>query len=216
LKKSLDKSKPIPKSKIKNIIFDLGNTLIFFDHSYFFDGLANIEKGLNANKVKKFISEKKLDIKFNTGRISGKEFFKAVKKKFSIRTSYADFTFLYSDVFWENKPMIKLLENLIDEGRYKVFLLSNTDASHFNFILKNFPSINLIKNKVLSYKTNCMKPDRKIYKGMMERFNMNPEQSVFIDDVKTHLAAAAKLKFNTIHYTTHKSFLKKFNQLLKQ
>jgi len=207
--------KPLKSSKIKNIIFDLGNVLIFFDHGYFYDGLTNIEKGLNANKVKKFIYEKKLDIKFNTGRISGKEFFRAIKKKFDIKTSYTDFTYLYSDVFWENKPMIKLLENLIDEKKYKIFLLSNTDASHFNFILKNFPSINLIKNKVLSYKATCMKPDKKIYKGMIERFKINPEESVFIDDVKSHLLSAAKMKFHTIHYTNHRSFLKKYNQLMK-
>ena len=201
--------------KIKNIIFDLGNTLIFFDHGYFYDGLANIEKGLNANKLKKFICDKKLDVKIGTGRITSKEFFKTVKKKFNIKTGYADFNYLYCDVFWENKPMIKLLESLAEQKKYKIFLLSNTDPSHFNFILKNFPSINLIKNKVLSYRTKCLKPGSKIYREMITRFKLNPERSVFIDDIKSHLLAASKLKFHTIHYTSHKNFLKKFNQLVK-
>lgn len=201
--------------KIKNIIFDLGNTLIFFDHGYFYDGLANIEKGLNANKLKKFICDKQLDVKLAKGRITSKEFFKAVKKKFNIKTGYTDFIYLYSDVFWENKPMIKLLESLIDNRKYKIFLLSNTDPSHFNFILKNFPSINLIKNKVLSYRVNALKPEKKIFVDMTKRFKINPEHSVFIDDIKSYLLAAAKLKFNTIHYTTHKSFLRQFNKLIK-
>lgn len=200
--------------KIKNIIFDLGNVLIFFDHGYFYDGLANIEKGLNANKLKKFICDKKLDVKINTGRITGKEFFKTIKKKFNIKTGYTDFMYLYSDVFWENKPMIKLLENLADEKKYKVFLLSNTDPLHFNFILKNFPSVNLIKNKILSYKARAVKPEKKIYTEMIRKYNIDPERSVFIDDVKSHLLAAAKLKFNTIHYTTHKNFLKKYKLII--
>lgn len=203
------------KPKIKNIIFDLGNTLIFFDHAYFYDGLANIEKGLNANKLKKFITDKQLDIKIAKGRITGKEFFKAVKKKFDIKTGYNDFMYLYCDVFWENKPMIKLLETLVDERKYKIFLLSNTDPCHFSFILKNFPSINLIKNKVLSYKVNALKPEKKIFTGIAARFKINPEDSVFIDDIKPYLVAAGKLKFNTIHYTTHKSFLKQFSRLIK-
>jgi HAD superfamily hydrolase (TIGR01509 family) len=201
--------------KIKNIIFDLGNTLIFFDHGYFYDGLANIEKGLNANKLKKFITDKKLDIKLAKGRITAKEFFKAVKKKFNIKTGYSDFIYLYSDVFWENKPMIKLLEALVEERKYKIFLLSNTDPCHFSFILKNFPAINLIKNKVLSYRMNAMKPEKKIFVDMADRFKIKPEHSLFIDDIKPYLIAAERLKFNTIHYTTHKSFLKKFNSLVK-
>jgi FMN phosphatase YigB (HAD superfamily) len=205
----------LEKPKIKNIIFDLGNTLIFFDHGYFYDGLANLEKGLNAGKLKKFITSKKLDAKVSTGRITNKEFFRAIKKKFDIKTGFSDFNYLYSDVFWENKPMIKLLENLIDEGKYKIFLLSNTDPAHFSFILKNFPSINLIRNKVLSYKTRCLKPEKNIYKCMIERFTLIPEMSVFIDDIKSHLVTASKMKFHTIHYTTHKSFLKKFNKLIK-
>lgn len=199
--------------KIKNIIFDLGNTLIFFDHGYFYDGLANIEKGLNANKLKKFITEKQLDIKIAKGRITGKDFFKAVKKKFNIKAGYTDFNYLYCDVFWENKPMIKLLENMIDEKKYKVFLLSNTDPCHFSFILKNFPSINLIKNKVLSYKVNALKPEKKIFSDMLKKFKLNPEQTIFIDDIRQYTIAAAKLKINTIQYTTHKSFLRKFNKL---
>jgi putative hydrolase of the HAD superfamily len=202
--------------KIKNIIFDLGNTLIFFDHGYFYDGLANIEKGLNANKLKKFIAEKKLDVKLGKGRISGKDFFKAVKKKFNIKTGYSDFIYLYSDVFWENKPMVKLLENLIEERKYKIFLLSNTDPCHFSFILKNFPSVNLIKTKVLSYRVNAMKPEKKIFVDMAKRYKINPEQTVFIDDIKPYISAASKLKFNTIHYTTHKSFLRQFNKMLNK
>jgi putative hydrolase of the HAD superfamily len=205
----------LDKPKIKNIIFDLGNTLIFFDHSFFYDGLANIEKGLNANKLRKFILEKKLDVKLGKGRISGKDFFRAVKRKFDIKTSYADFIYLYSDVFWENKPMIRLLENLIEQKKYKIFLLSNTDSSHFNFILKNFPSINLIKNKVLSYKVDALKPERKIFTDMVKKYKINPACSVFIDDIKPYIIAASKLNFNTIHYTNHKTFLKKFNALLK-
>jgi len=205
----------LDKPKIKNIVFDLGNTLIFFDHSYFYDGLANIEKGLNANKLRKFILEKKLDVKLGKGRISSKDFFRAVKRKFDIKTSYADFIYLYSDVFWENKAMIRLLENLIEQKKYKIFLLSNTDSSHFNFILKNFPSINLIKNKVLSYKVDALKPERKIFIDMVKKYKINPAGSVFIDDIKPYIIAASKLNFNTIHYTNHKTFLKKFNALLK-
>ncbi len=201
--------------KIKNIIFDLGNTLIFFDHGYFYDGLANIEKGLNANKLKKFICDKRLDVKINTGRITSKEFFKAIKKKFNIKTSYTDFIYLYSDVFWENKPMIKLLENLIEDKKYKIFLLSNTDPAHFNFILKNFPSINLIKNKILSYKMKSAKPEKRIYTDMIKKYNIVPKSTVFIDDIKSYLLAANKLNFNTIHYTSHNAFLKKFKAFVR-
>ncbi|HRE40044.1 MAG TPA: HAD-IA family hydrolase [Ignavibacteria bacterium] len=200
--------------KIKNIIFDLGNTLIFFDFWYFYDGLSRLEKNLNLKKFVKFISEKKLDTKLATGKLRHKDFFKILKKKFELKIGYKDFIFLYSDIFWENSPMLKIFEKLVYEDKYKLILLSNTDSAHFNFITKNFPVISNFRFKILSYKVSMMKPQSKIFNYVINKYQLDPEETLLIDDMKDNIISASKIGLHSIHYRSHKKFQKDFKKFL--
>lgn len=203
------------KSGIKNIIFDLGNTLVYFDLGYFYSGVAEREKRLNAAKFKKFIIKNRLDIKLITGRLNHKDFFRKLKRKFDLKIGYNDFIYFYSDIFWVNENMKRFLEKISRVKKYKLFLLSNTDSPHINFIDKNFPFIKIIKNRVLSYKINMAKPDKKIFKYTIDKFKLLPEETVLIDDIKENLLSAQKLGINTIHYSSHRKFTSEFSKLIK-
>ena len=67
------------KGEIKNILFDLGNTLVYFDFWYFYDGVARLEKKQNPVKFKKFINESKFPDKLSMGKLKHKDFFKILK-----------------------------------------------------------------------------------------------------------------------------------------
>jgi len=203
------------KSGIKNIIFDLGNTLVYFDLGYFYSGIAEREKRLNAAKFKKFIIKNRLDIKLITGRLSHKDFFKKLKKKFDLKIGYNDFIYFYSDIFWVNENMKRFLEKISRVKKYKLYLLSNTDSPHINFINNNFPFIKIIKNRVLSYKVNMAKPDKKIFQYTLDKFKLLPEETVLIDDIKENLLSAQKLGINTIHYSSHRKFTSEISRLIK-
>lgn len=205
----------MPSGKIKNIILDLGNTLVYFDYCYFYDGVAKLEKKVNARKFKKYFVDNKFDIKIGSGKIDIKKAFKILKKKFGLKIGYSDFYYLYCDIFWENSGMKSFLENKFAESKYKLFMLSNVDSSHINFIDNNFPYVRLIKKRVLSYKAKTVKPDKKIYKHLLKKFQIVPEETVFVDDLKKNILAARTLNFNAIHYTSHKKFLREFNKLVK-
>ena len=205
----------MPSGKIKNIILDLGNTLVYFDYCYFYDGVAKLEKNVNARKLKKYFTDNKFDTKIGSGKLNIKQAFKILKKKFNLRISYADFYYLYCDIFWENSAMKNFLENKLLDSKYRLFMLSNVDSSHINFVDNNFPYVKNVKKRILSYKVKCIKPARKIYNHVLNRFNIDPEESIFIDDLKNNILSAKAAGFNTIHYTSHKRFLKEFNKLTK-
>ncbi|MGV8018561.1 MAG: HAD family hydrolase [Ignavibacteria bacterium] len=203
------------KYRVTNIVFDLGNTLVFFDHSYFFNGLAEREKKLSAAKFKRYIVKNKLDIKLVSGRMNHREFFRKLKKKFDLRIGYSDFIYFYSDVFWENSAMKRLLEKISRIKKYKLFLLSNTDSPHMSFIDKNFPYVRILNKRVLSYKVHMYKPQKKIFRYLLEKHKLNPDNTVLIDDVKDNVKAAASVGMHTIHYVTHKKFMSEFSKILK-
>jgi glucose-1-phosphatase len=201
--------------KIENIIFDLGNTLIYFDFCYFFEGISKLEKKFNSAKFKKYIYSNKLGEKLSTSRINHKDFFKKLKRQFKLKIGYSDFTYLYKDIFWENTPMKHFLEQLSLSGKYKLFLVSNTCSIHLNYINKNFPYINVIKNRIYSFKAKMLKPEKRMFRYFIGRFRIKPESSLYIDDLKENIRTAKLFGFKTILYTTHKSFIKQFNYLIR-
>ncbi len=205
----------MPSSKIKNIILDLGNTLVYFDYCYFYDGVARLEKRVNARGLKKYFTEHKFDLRLGANRIDLKEAFRLLKKKFDLKIGYNDFRYLYCDIFWENNQMKNFLENKLLDSDYKLYMLSNVDSSHINFIDHNFPYVRYIKRRILSYKVKAIKPDKKIYRHLIQKTGVNPSESIFVDDKKENILSARKLGFNAIHYTSHKRFLREFNKLMK-
>jgi len=203
------------KQGIRNIVFDLGNTLVYFDFSYFYNGIAEREKKLSAFKFKKYILDNKIDIKLMSGKAKPKDVFRHLKKKFDLKIGYNDFIYFYSDIFWVNNNMKKFLEKISRIKKYKLYLLSNTDSSHITFIDNNFPFIRVLKNRVLSYKVGMVKPDKKIFKYILNKYNLVPEETVLIDDMKDNIIAAQSLDIKTIHYNVHRKFTSEFSELVK-
>jgi HAD superfamily hydrolase (TIGR01509 family) len=204
------------KGPIENIIFDLGNTLVYFDFCYFYDRIALHEKNLNARSLKNFVINKKYDLKITRGTIGIKDLFKILKRKFKLKIGYADFLFFYSDIFWVNSPMKIFVEKISRIKRFNIFLLSNTDPIHINFIDKNFPFVRLLKNRVLSYKVKANKPQKKIFQYILQKYNLNPGKTLLIDDVKDNVRVSETLGIKAIHYKNHKVFLKQFSKLNKK
>jgi HAD superfamily hydrolase (TIGR01509 family) len=58
-----------------------------------------------------------------------------------------------------------------------------------------------------------VKPEKKIFRHLIETMNLNPAESLFIDDLKPNILAAVSLGFNTIHYSSHNKFLKEFRAI---
>lgn len=203
----------MPGREIKNIIFDLGNTLVYFDYSYFFEGVYKLDRKLKPAMLKKYFRDNRLDVHLGTGRITVRESFRKLKKKHDLRIGFGDFHELYCDIFWQNNEMKKFLEDKLLDSKFRLFMLSNTDSSHINFINKNFPYVKHIRRRILSYKVNSIKPEKKIFRHLTERMSIVPEESVFIDDMKPNILTARQLGFNAIHYTSHRKFLKEIGDI---
>ncbi len=203
------------KGPIENIIFDLGNTLVYFDFCYFYDRVALHEKNLNARSFKNFIISRKYDLKISRGTLSIKDFFKILKKKFKLKIGYSDFLFFYSDIFWVNVQMKIFLEKIARIKRFNILLLSNTDPVHINFIDRNFPFVRLLKKRVLSYKIRLNKPQKKIFQYVLQKYKLDPGKTLLIDDVKENVRVSETLGMKAIHYKNHRTFLKQFSKLNK-
>lgn len=81
------------------------------------------------------------------------------------------------------------LKELKSRG-YRIYLLSNYSEDHFQYISRTFNFFGLEDGRVISYQEKCLKPERRIYEILFERYGLVPEESVFLDDSPENIAGA--------------------------
>lgn len=70
--------------------------------------------------------------------------------------------------------------------------------------------------RVVSAEVHCVKPEPKIYELLLEKYHLQPEETVFIDDLEDNLEAARKLGIQTIHFTDVDSVRKQFEDMTQK
>ena len=94
---------------------------------------------------------------------------------------------------------IQILQEL-KSNDYKIYLLSNYIKEAFDYVQNSNDFFTIVDGKVISCEINSAKPEAKIYQSLLEKYNLTPEQCVFIDDVESNVSQAHSLNMKTIHY----------------
>ncbi|MCX5716060.1 MAG: HAD family phosphatase [Candidatus Omnitrophica bacterium] len=177
------------------IIFDLGNVILRFDHNI---SAAKITRrfGLKQKVVYDLFFESEATLLHDEGKISSREFFTRITKQLGIKISFGEFKNYWCNIFSPNKGMIPLVKRL--RKKYKVYLMSNINRLHFDFIKKNFSVIKNFDGVILSYKVHALKPDPRIYKEAFRRAKTKPARTVYIDDRRDLIELSRPLGMNNI------------------
>jgi len=189
--------------KIKNIFFDLGNVLVYFDHTILLNFFEINEK--NNNKLKK------LFIDFNCGRISAQDFYIRIKIYLKKDISFEKFKKIWSEIFELNNEMLDFAV-LMKRQDKNIFIISNTDELHFNYIINKWKELEQFDGYILSYRVGAMKPDPVIYKYAIEKYNIIPQESLIIDDLPENIEGAKKFDFNTVLFKDNGDFKEKISK----
>ena len=92
------------------------------------------------------------------------------------------------------------LKDLKSRG-YNIYLLSNYPRRLFALHTPRFHFLPYTDGRVVSYEYHVTKPDAAIYEHLCSKYNLVPEESIFLDDRQANLDAAAKLGFHTLLVT---------------
>ena len=91
----------------------------------------------------------------------------------------------YNNFAQVDERVLQLIQKLKDNN-YKIYLLSNINPYTFEFVNKS-GLFNLVDGYVLSYKEHKVKPYKAIYNVLLERYNLIPNECLFIDDNKKNI-----------------------------
>jgi epoxide hydrolase-like predicted phosphatase len=184
---------------IKCVISDLGNVILKFDNSIFFRKMSKISPHTPEQMAQLVTENSGLLRAFGTGKISPLEFYKEVSQKLQLTIDFESFFSAYNDVFGPKTEVLKILMQL--KTKYRLILLSNTDAMHVGFIKKKFPEMFFFDDYVLSCEVGWMKPHPRIYQIALRRAKAEAGECVFNDDIEENIEGAAKMGIHTILFT---------------
>ncbi len=192
-------------------LFDLGGVFFDWDPNHFFKNV------FDDDEERKYFLSKVCNDQWNFQQDAGRSIAEAESElipKFphyenEIKMYYKNHRKMIRGIFEES---IEVLRQLKDKN-YKCYVLSNWSAETFEGIPIDFPFMQLFDGLLISGEDKLIKPDQAIYELAKNRFNLDPEETVFIDDKLENIEAAQKMNFKTIHLTNPKNIemeIKKF------
>ena len=95
---------------------------------------------------------------------------------------------------------VEVLKELKDSGRYRLYALTNWSAETFPIAVGKYDFLGWFDGRVVSGEEKTRKPFRNMYTTLIERFGIDPQKAVFVDDNERNLTPAEVLGMATIHF----------------
>lgn len=176
---------------IKNIIFDFGD--IFID----LDKPATVNEFLKLGLTAPIAEIDKLNQAYEVGNISTEAFIQQYEAWLP-EASENEIINAWNSIIKEFPvKRLEFLQKLQAEGNYRILLLSNTNNLHIEYIKEHVSFFEDFKacfdQFYLSQEIGFRKPNVDIYEFVLKINNLNPSETLFIDDTKDNTDTAAKL-----------------------
>ncbi|WP_207536475.1 HAD family hydrolase [Desertivirga arenae] len=96
---------------------------------------------------------------------------------------------------------VNIFKRLKDSGKYKIYALTNWSHETFPIAQEKFEFLNWFDGVVVSGTEKMRKPQPEFYQLLLDRYDVKPEEAVFIDDNFRNIEAGRKLGIDSIHFT---------------
>lgn len=198
-----------PTLSIAAIAFDLGKVLVKVDHSRFCNRLAELA-GRTTEEVYVAVFQTSLEPDYDTGRISSQEFHRRVQSHFHLDLPFPLFRQMWAEIFDPLEDMEAVAGRLAQ--RYPLYLLSNTNEMHFQYIQENYaPLLSPFRAFILSYLVGSRKPEPQIFQALIREAGLPPAQILYTDDRPEFVEAARALGLVAWNFTSPRDFKKQLN-----
>ena len=182
----------------KAILFDLGKVLINFDFRRGYRALEGLCP-YAAEEIPRRLARSGLVERFETGLVEPRDFVDQICGILDLQVDYDQFRGIWSSIFTDILIPESMLEGLA--RRYRLVLISNTNALHFEMIretyghlLRHFDAL------VLSHEVHAMKPMPEIFQAAVECANCRPQECFYTDDIVPYVEAARRMGIDAVTF----------------
>jgi putative hydrolase of the HAD superfamily len=182
---------------INTLIFDFGDVFINLDKL----AIERSMSKLGVTSISKKMMKTAMD--YEKGWISTNDFIDAFTKRHP-KISGQDFSTAWNSIILDfPEHRLTFIESLKDLKKYKLILLSNTNALHIEQVIKNMSLDRYLRFKncfdqfYLSHEIKLRKPDKSTYEFVLRENKLIAKHCFFVDDTKENTDAASKLGIKT-------------------
>lgn len=180
-------------------LIDIGKVLLDFDFE------SSLRKFLpsdhpNPRAALAALIERKDE--FEAGKISIDDYSEWAMKTLDTTASIEEFHTAWNNIFTPIAPMWQTARNLHAAG-HRLILFSNINALHAPWVFETYPEFSLFHGAVLSYEVGAIKPQPEIYQYAIDKFDLVPENTLYIDDLPANIQAGKDFGFITHRYDLH-------------
>ncbi len=197
---------------IKNIIFDLGGVLIKWNP------YAAYETVFKTALAREHFFKHVTTFPWNEAQDAGRTIAEANDILTSEQPHYKREIHHYYDR-WEEDMLGGAIEGTVEilkdyiASDYSVFALTNWSAETFPVARKKFPFLSWFEGILVSGEEMMKKPDPRIYHLICNRYDLLPEESVFIDDSLKNIKGASECNIHAIHFTSPENLKMELSQI---
>lgn len=192
---------------IKAIIFDVGGVLL--------DGkVEDVYKTLSDELDIDFKELMRMRAKhiasLRTGKMSAKRFSRFAEMKFHLRGFYKKWKKVCLEKMPINIETLEIAKKL--SKNYRTAVISNTNSLYIqiNCERKLYSSFEFALN---SCEVQCMKPQKEIFEKALEKFGLEADECIFIDDNQDMLETPKEMGFRTIWYKNSRQLMHELKEL---
>ncbi len=173
---------------IRAILLDLGKVIVPFDFSI---GYREMERrcGLTVEGIRERIRGTGLVPRFETGEIEPHDFVERLCAALEAPMSYEEFCRIWSSIFSKETLIPDAFLKAL-KASYRLILVSNTNAIHFEMIRETYPLLRHFDAFILSFEVGAMKPSPVIFQAAIKAAGCPAEECFFTDDIREYVEAA--------------------------
>ena len=169
--------------EVEAFIFDIGNVLVRFEAGKAERTLAQL--GVQRPDLAVLAA---LGRRYECGEMERAEFLAALREALGGGLSDDVLSSAWQEIFEPNEPMWEVVEKL--HHRYPLYLLSNTNCLHHEYLVREYPVFGRFADGVFSYRARMMKPERGIFELAIRQFGVPPAATIYLDDLPANVEAA--------------------------
>ena len=187
-------------SAINTIIFDLGNVLVNWSPLHVFD-----EKYFDSLEKRDYFFQHICTMDWNEKQDEGRSIVEATKELIEqypdweqpIRDYYGRWTEMLQGPIYET---VEIFRQLKESNKYKIYALTNWPTVLFDIALVRYNFLHWFDGRVVSGEEKTRKPFPEFYQRLLERYNVDPSEALFIDDSLRNVKAAEGLGIKSLHF----------------